>query len=123
MSNLLSEIFAVVFVILFIIDACLIFLAYIYSRFIFNGYLKKHHQQKWEELVYSDEYHGANWRAFDKTPQMWKFRIESNDDLRDPKLNQLRKTSIRLLEIGIGGWLGLLILFIAVAVIDRLFGR
>lgn len=102
------------------LDALIILGSYIYSRFIFSGYLKRHHREKWEKLIYTAEYSGLNWRAFDKTPMMSKFRTESTEDFGDPKIQQIRKTSIYLFKIGMWGWIVILTIFIVMAVIVKI---
>ena len=66
-------------------DAALIVVAYLYSRFLFSEYLRRHHRKQWEEMVYGQEYRGLNVLAFDKTPALWRFRCESRDNLGDPR--------------------------------------
>lgn len=118
----MSGILAIAFVSLVIADACVIMSAYICSRFIFNRYLKKYHRQKWEELVYDGDYWSVRLGYFDITPQMKKFRTESDDDLGDARITKLRKTSMYLFRIGIGGLVSLIIIFFVGGITAILLG-
>jgi hypothetical protein len=120
MSELISGIIILIFVGLAIGDLCLILFSYIYSRYIFNRYLMRHHRHKWEELVYTNNYRGTAWFFFDKTPELEKFRSKSNEDLGDPNIARMRKISIRLFKAGIFGWLGIVLVFIVACVIYSL---
>ncbi|MFH1702058.1 MAG: hypothetical protein ABIB41_01335 [Nitrospirota bacterium] len=122
MTELLPGIIALIVAIYVLINGCILIASFIYSRFIFNQYLRKHHRQKWEELVYTEP-HGFNWFSSDITTQMWKFRTESAENLGDPNIPKMRKISVYLFKIGIWGWLGLLIIFIAVGVVAFLIKR
>ncbi|MFQ5853919.1 MAG: hypothetical protein ACE5JU_25450 [Candidatus Binatia bacterium] len=112
MADLVPGVVALVFGAFVLIDACLLFLSYIYSRFIFNRYLMKHHREKWEELVYTAEYQGLNLFSFDKTPQLRKFRSESDEDLGDPSIRKMRTISIYLFKTGILVWISLVVIFL-----------
>jgi hypothetical protein len=112
----LSGVIALVIVAYVLINSIIFIVFFVYSRFIFNYYLKKHHRQKWEELVYAEP-HGLNWLSSDASPQMRKFRCDSKEDFGDIRLRKMRKVSIYLFRIGIWGWLSLLtiVIFISVA--------
>ena len=101
---------ALVFAAFVLIDAGLLLMSYIYSRFIFNRYLMRHHREKWEELVYTGEYQGLNLFSFDKTPQLRKFRYESGEDLGDANIRRMRKISIYLFKTGIIAWISLVVM-------------
>ena len=93
----------------FIIDVAVIIAAWIYSRFFFNGYLKKHHREKWEQLVSRNNFMGLlHLFQFDLTSEMYDFRVKSTDDLGDPRVTKIRRISIMLFRVGIFGWLALL---------------
>ena len=102
MTELLPGIIALIVAIYVLINGCILIASFIYSRFIFNQYLRKHHRQKWEELVYTEP-HGFNWFSSDITTQMWKFRTESAENLGDPNIPKMRKISVYLFKIGIWG--------------------
>ena len=116
MVDSVPGIVALVFAALVLIDACLIFGAYVYSRFFFNEYLRRFHRKKWEELAYQGEYQGLNLFSFDKTPQLRKFRCESTEDLGDPKIRKMRTISIYLFKTGIIAWISLVVIFALVGV-------
>jgi hypothetical protein len=77
-----------IFFVFFICDVCLIIFSYIYSRFIFNRYLKRNHLTKWRELVHPDSYLGLNLFSFDKTEELRKFRCDSKEDFGDPNITR-----------------------------------
>ena len=93
-------------------DALLILAAFVYTRLLFSGYLRRHHLRKWEELVYSPEYRGMNLLSFDKTPALRRFRCESSDDLGDSQVSRMRRISIYLFNTAIIAWLGLVVLVV-----------
>lgn len=90
-----------------VVDAVLIIVAYLYSRFVFSEYLRRHHSKQWEEMVYGQEYRGLNVLAFDKTLALWRFRCESTDDLGDPRVSRMRRLSIYLFNTAMIAWLGI----------------
>jgi disulfide bond formation protein DsbB len=96
-----------VFAVAIVLDAALIVVSYLYSRFVFSGYLRKHHTKRWEEMVYGQEYRGLNMLAFDKTPALWRFRCESHDDLGDPRIPRMRRLSIYLFNTAMIAWLSI----------------
>lgn len=96
-----------IFAIAIVADAVLIVVAYLYSRFVFSEYLRRHHTKQWEEMVYGQEYRGFNVLAFDKTPSLWRFRCESNDNLGDPRISRMRRLSIYLFNTAMIAWLGI----------------
>jgi hypothetical protein len=106
----ISGILALIIAAFAVADACLIVFSYIYSRFIFNGYLKRNHRKKWEELVYTDNYWGPGLFCFDKTAELAEFRTKSKEDLGDPTINRMRRTSIYLFKVGILAWIGLVVI-------------
>ena len=118
MSGLVA-LFAAVYL---FVDIGIIFSAYICSRFVFNGYLKKYHRAKWEDLVYTDKYNSLNLLSFDKTTLISEFRTDSTDDLGDPRIRKIRRISILLFNIGMWGWLALVVAFLGGAILFRLFG-
>ena len=73
----------------FFLDVAIFLVAQIYSRFVFDRYLKKNHRQKWEELVHGSDNWGPNLGGFDRTRQMHKFRTQSKEDLGDPNIRKL----------------------------------
>ena len=113
---------ALVFAAFVLIDACLILGAYVYTRFIFNRYLKKNHRQKWEELVYQGQYQGLNLISFDKTPQLRKFRSKSAEDRGDSKISKMRAISVYLFKTGIIAWVSLVVIFVFVGIFLVLSG-
>jgi hypothetical protein len=122
MNQFTSGILALLFAAFAIGDACLIILSYIiYSRFIFNAYLKKNHRKKWEELVYTDNYWGPGWFSFDKTEDLQKFRTECKEDLGDPNIPRMRRISIYLFKVGILGWISLVAVFAAACIVSLVF--
>lgn len=112
----MEGILAISYFVLLVLDIVTVFAAYVYSRFVFSGYLKKRHRTKWKELVLTDHLFGLNFFAFDKSPEMYDFRVKSNDNLGDLRVQQIRRISIILFRVGMFGWLGLLLAFIVVAV-------
>jgi hypothetical protein len=96
-----------IFAVAIVVDAALIVVAYLYSRFAFCHYLRRHHGRQWEELVYGRDYRGFNVLSFDKTPALWRFRCESTDDLGDPRISRMRRLSIYLFKTAMIGWLGI----------------
>ena len=96
-----------IFAVAIVGDAALIVVAYLYSRFVFSEYLRRHHTKQWEEMVYGQEYRGLNVLAFDKTPALWRFRCESNDNLGDPRIPRMRHLSIYLFNTAMIAWLGI----------------
>ncbi|SRR6266446_6526680 len=100
------------FAIAFFVDASLIIAAYLYTRFVFSGYLRKHHIKQWEQLVYGHEYRSLNILSFDKTAALWRFRCESNDDLGDPRISRMRRISIHLFNTAMIAWLTLIGVFL-----------
>lgn len=122
MADILPGIIALIFAFLVLLNGCIFFASFIYSRFIFNYYLKKHHRQKWEELVFAEP-HGFNFFSSDITTQMWKFRTESAEDLGDPNILTMRKVSIYLFRICIWGWLSILVIFIVVGIVAFLIRK
>lgn len=107
-------IIALVIFCFFIIDVALITAAWICSRFVFSGYLKKHHREKWEQLVVTDNFMGPYLTSFDITPEMNDFRVKSTDDLGDPRVAKIRRISIMLFRAGVFGWLALALGFLVV---------
>ncbi len=99
----MEGILVISFFILLVLDATTVFAAYVYSRFVFSGYLKKCHRIKWEELVLTDHFFGPSFNAFDITPEMCDFRMKSNDNLGDPRVQQIRRISVILFRVGILG--------------------
>ena len=112
-----------VFSLALVVDATLIVAAYFYSRFIFSGYLRKHHPRRWEEMVYTQEYSGVNLLSFDKTPALHRFRCESTDNLGDPYLSRMRRLSIRLFNVAMIAWLGIVGILIIGGVLSVLVLR
>jgi hypothetical protein len=96
-----------IFAVAIVVDAALIVVAYLYSRFVFSEYLRRHHTKQWEEMVYSQEYRGLNILSFDKTPALWRFRCASNDDLGDSHIPRMRRLSIYLFNAAMIAWLGI----------------
>jgi len=96
-----------IFAVAIVADAALIVVAYLYSRFLFSEYLRRHHRKQWEEMVYGQEYRGLNVLAFDKTPALWRFRCESKDNLGDPRIPRMRRLSIYLFNTTMIAWLGI----------------
>jgi hypothetical protein len=99
-----------------IIDAALFMAAWVYSRFVFSRYLKKHHGKKWEQLVSKYNFRGlVHLFWFDITPEMNDFREKNTDDLGDPRVAKIRRISIMLFRASIFGWLAFLVGFSVVA--------
>jgi hypothetical protein len=96
-----------IFAVAIVADAALIVVAYLYSRFVFSEYLRRRHPKQWEEMVHGQEYRGLNVLAFDKTQALWRFWCESNDDLGDPRISQMRRLSIYLFNTAMIAWLGI----------------
>ena len=119
MTEYFSGIMALVLAGSVLVAGCVIIVSFIYSRFIFSNYLKRHHRTKWEHLVYTEP-HGFNWFSSDLTNQLREFRCKSNEDLGDPKIKKMRTTSIYLFRVGILSLLGLMALFLFIGVISKL---
>jgi len=100
----------VIFAVFILMDILLIVTAFVYARFVFSGYLRRHHPTKWNEMVYGSGYQGMNLLAFDKTPALRRFRCESSDDFDDPQVSKMRRISIYLFNTAIITWLGLVVL-------------
>lgn len=119
MAQYLPGIIALIFAVSVLIDGCIIVAAFIYSRYIFSGYLMKHHRQKWDELVY-EGYNGINLFCFDKTQKMQKFRTESVEDLGDPTIKKMRQISIYLFKTGVTVLISFMVIFIIIGIISLL---
>src|SRR5574341_339564 len=120
MTEFQSGIIGLVLAIVVLLDACVILVSYIYSRFIFNRYLMKHQRQNWEELAYTGEYRGLNWFSFDKTRQLGEFRAKSSEDLGDPRIMRMRKIANYLFRTGILVWVSLLFVLISFGIVALL---
>ena len=116
----LPEVVALALAACFFLDVAIFLVAQLYSRFVFDRYLKKNHRQKWEELVRGSDNWGPNLGGFDRTRQMHKFRTQSKEDLGDPSIRKMRKISIYLTNAGIMIFLGLLGFLFTVVIVDRL---
>lgn len=100
-----------------LLDIGIVAAAHIYSRHIFNGYLKRHHRKDWEELVYGGDYQGLNLWSFDKTPGLRTFRTASTDDLGDPVIPRMRRISVCLQNAGILILISLIVIPLALGLI------
>src|SRR4030067_1812254 len=122
MAESVSGILALAVAVFVLMDAWLMFASYVYSRYIFYRYLKKNHKQEWEKLVSGSANRGPNLFSFDKTRELSRFRVNSNEDFGDPDIRKMRKLSIYLFKIGIWGWLLLVIGFAVVGILVLLTG-
>lgn len=113
MADILPGILAIGFAALLAVDALLFLLAWAYSRLLFNGHLKRYHRDTWEQMVHGEAYQGVNLLSFDKTGQLFEFRYRSREELGDPALGRIRRTSIRLFRAAIALWLTLVAALIA----------
>ena len=64
--------------------------ALIFSRFVFGGYLKRRHREKWNELCSIDARAASDWISSDATRDMYRFRTKSRENLGDPQIHRLR---------------------------------
>jgi len=110
---------ALLFLLLLIVDIALWVTAYLYSRFVFDSYLKKHHRDKWNELSSHQGFAGAKLFSFDRTPQMRTFRMTSRETLGDGRLQKLRMNSIRLFKSAIILWCFLISAFLIFALVSK----
>lgn len=106
--------------ILLVADIALWVISYLYSRFVFDSYLKEHHREKWNELTSYQGFAVAKLFSFDRTPQMRTFRMTSKDALGDDRLQKLRMNSIRLFKSAIILWCSLVSTFLILALISKI---
>jgi ABC-type transport system involved in multi-copper enzyme maturation permease subunit len=118
MTEYFSGIISFVFAGLVLTVGCVIIASFIWSRFIFTNYLKRHHRIEWKQMVYTEP-HGFNWFSSDLTHQLREFRCKSHEDFGDPRIKKMRTMSIYLFWVGILSLLGLMALFLFFGVISK----
>ena len=77
------------------------FWALLYSRFLFDSYLRRHHGYCWSRLRAG---RAAPFLATDATYEMGKFRADIKDDLGDSQLKKMKLTSRLLYRVSVGLW-------------------
>jgi hypothetical protein len=88
------------------LGAVLIFTSYVYSRFLFYGYLRKNHP---ENLRSIEGVSGLNLLSFDKTDGIRTFRMNMTEDWGDPRIMAMKKKADILFKTGVFLTMGLAI--------------
>lgn len=91
---------------LIVVDAVLLIVVFVSSRFGFSSYIRARHPDLWEDLVPVGSEHNR-WRvALDASPQMRDFRVNSVDDRGDEELVERRLRANRLERLTVLSWIG-----------------
>jgi hypothetical protein len=91
-------------------------LAVVYSRVVFDRYLKQRHADLYQRLRLGGP---GDWLATDANYELARFRSQLADDLGDSHLRRMKLTSRRLYRLAIALWLGGVASFVALKWSDR----